>query len=271
MWWLPVGLLFWVGITSGKWSVRAEEPSRVFWSGEELAYRVRWGPLTLGWITVRLHGDTLFEGRTVRHASTEIRSVPAVSALVNISGVYHSYLEELDGLVRSRYFWSREQDRGDSVLSEYRFDYLRGRVLTIRRSLRGGVEERAFPLRGRGQDGISVFYFTRLVAGGQRRYDEPTWVSYRFGTTEIEPTAGLSVVRVPAVPYPVAAWCLRGVAHFEGLLGFKGPYEGWFSADEARVPLRARLSVIVGYVQVELIAWKRKGWNPPRASIRPPG
>lgn len=241
------------------------KPADILWPGEELVYRVRWGPITLGWITVRLHGLAAFEGSPVYYASTEIRSAPAVSALVDINGVYHSYFERVGSLLRSRYFWAQERDTGDSLLSEYRFDYARRRATTWRRSARNGSETRTFPLGERGQDGISTFFFTRFIVGSEARYEEPTWVSYRFGVTEMEPQPERCAVRIPAAPYPVAAWRLEGIAHFEGLLGFKGPYEGWFSADEARVPLRARLSVIVGHVTVELIRWKRGSWNPPRA------
>jgi hypothetical protein len=53
---------------------------------------------------------------------------------------------------------------------------------------------------------------------------------------------------------------------FSGIYGLTGPFEGWFSNDDARVPIRANMEVMLGSVKVELIGWNRGGWNPPRHS-----
>jgi hypothetical protein len=44
-----------------------------------------------------------------------------------------------------------------------------------------------------------------------------------------------------------------------------GDFEGWFSNDEARVPILAKMKVILGSITIELMRWKRAGWTPPRA------
>jgi hypothetical protein len=42
-----------------------------------------------------------------------------------------------------------------------------------------------------------------------------------------------------------------------------GEFTGWFSDDEAAVPIKGKLNVLLGSVTVELIQWKRDSWSPP--------
>jgi hypothetical protein len=48
-----------------------------------------------------------------------------------------------------------------------------------------------------------------------------------------------------------------------GVFGMTGEFTGWFSDDEAAVPIKGELKVLLGTVTVELIGWKRSGWSPP--------
>jgi hypothetical protein len=56
-----------------------------------------------------------------------------------------------------------------------------------------------------------------------------------------------------------------GRADFVGIFGLTGGFEGWFSNDEARVPIMAKMKVLIGSVTIELMRWNRPGWTPPRA------
>ena len=56
-----------------------------------------------------------------------------------------------------------------------------------------------------------------------------------------------------------------GTADFTGIYGMSGDFEGWFSNDEARIPILAKMKVIIGSVTIELTRWTRTGWSPPRA------
>jgi hypothetical protein len=56
----------------------------------------------------------------------------------------------------------------------------------------------------------------------------------------------------------------EGRADFEGIFGMTGDFEGWFSNDEARVPILAKMKVIIGNIRIELTKWNREGWKPPK-------
>jgi hypothetical protein len=66
------------------------------------------------------------------------------------------------------------------------------------------------------------------------------------------------------VDYPVDVVHFDGNMDFVGIFGLTGGFEGWFSNDEARVPILAKMKVLIGSVTVELMKWTRPGWNPPR-------
>jgi hypothetical protein len=72
-------------------------------------------------------------------------------------------------------------------------------------------------------------------------------------------------VEVDAIDYPVDVIGFDGHADFVGIFGLTGGFEGWFSNDEARVPILAKMKVLIGSVTIELMKWSRPGWSPPRA------
>jgi hypothetical protein len=71
-------------------------------------------------------------------------------------------------------------------------------------------------------------------------------------------------VEVDAIDYPVDVVHFDGHLDFVGIFGLTGGFEGWFSNDEARVPIMAKMKVLIGSVTVELMKWNRQGWTPPR-------
>jgi hypothetical protein len=72
-------------------------------------------------------------------------------------------------------------------------------------------------------------------------------------------------VTLDAVDYPVDVIGFEGTAEFVGIFGLTGDFEGWFSNDDARIPIVAKMKVIIGSVTLDLVSWNRPGWTPPRA------
>ena len=66
------------------------------------------------------------------------------------------------------------------------------------------------------------------------------------------------------INYDVASVYLEGYAYFTAVFGLTGDFSGWFSADQARVPIKAKLQVKIGNITVQLVQWKRGGWKPPQ-------
>ena len=72
-------------------------------------------------------------------------------------------------------------------------------------------------------------------------------------------------IELDAVDYDVKTLYIKGDAQWTGTYGMSGRFEGWFSDDEAHIPIVAKMSLYVGAATIELVSWKRGNWQPPRA------
>jgi len=62
----------------------------------------------------------------------------------------------------------------------------------------------------------------------------------------------------------IASLYLEGFSYFTAVFGLTGEFSGWFSNDEARIPLKAKLQVEIGSITLELKSWKHGNWQPPK-------
>jgi hypothetical protein len=111
-------------------------------------------------------------------------------------------------------------------------------------------------------DGLSIFYFARNRAASDGSVTVQTIVQGNSGETELRFNAKRSSLRINAVPHSIPVVQVNGTARFTGVFGLTGEFTGWFTDDDARVPVRASFEVIIGAVRLELVQWKRKGWSP---------
>jgi hypothetical protein len=93
----------------------------------------------------------------------------------------------------------------------------------------------------------------------------PTFVNEKKVNTYINFMGKVGSTEIDAVKYPIRTVELGGTVDFVGIFGLTGGYQGWFSDDEAAIPIVARMKVILGSVYIELKKWNRPGWTPPRA------
>ncbi len=112
------------------------------------------------------------------------------------------------------------------------------------------------------QDGLSLFYISRLNSFSSENFLIPvfmnemeTSVSYYFSSKHEE-------ISISSQDKDLNSLRCNGTTNFTGVFGLTGEFAGWFSNDEARVPLKSQMTVIIGNVTLELISYKRKGWKP---------
>jgi hypothetical protein len=113
-------------------------------------------------------------------------------------------------------------------------------------------------------DGLSIAYFPRRFVHTSSSVTVPTILYGKLGRTTFEFTGEHTTESIDAVDHPVRVVPLEGNTSVEGIFGMTGDFKGWFSDDEAAVPIKGKLKVLLGNVTVELIKWDRKGWNPPQ-------
>jgi hypothetical protein len=257
---LALGAMFLPG------AVRAQAggspPERVFVEGEELVYNVRYGFIDLGQVRIKVLETVHGKGTLAYHGKGIIDSYPKVP-FVDLHAVYESVT---DSGMFSRHFTGRQKDNGQWDVARYNFDYPGKRVM-IEVGTRDSVivKRDTVVIESPYQDGLSLFFYARAKLYSGLKVNIPTLIKEQKVSTYIDFKNEHTSVDLDAVDYPVDVVRFEGNMDFVGIYGLTGGFEGWFSNDEARVPIQAKMKVIIGSVTVELMKWTRPGWNPPRA------
>jgi len=245
----------------GRAQERAVPPSRVLLENEELTYNVRYGFINLGQVRVKIQSSWKDSTARVYHGRGLIDSYRGVP-FVTLHAVYESVI---DSAFFSRRFLGKLRQNDNASFSRYLFEPDRSRVLMeVGESDSTVAKRETLAVQTPYQDGLSLFYFARDHLFDGRSVNIPTIVNEKKVNTHIDFRNEQTSVEIDAIEYPVDVIHFEGTADFVGLFGLTGDFEGWFSNDEARIPILAKLRVLIGSVTVELMDWKRSGWTPPR-------
>lgn len=235
--------------------------SAVFVEGEDLVYNVRYGMFDLGQVRIK----TL--KKITANGTEAFETIAYIDSYKNIPFVkLHAIFESLvDASVFSHRFIGKSQDGEFWNFARYRFDYDGGFVYMDSGRKDTIVERRdTLKLQGRVQDGLSLFFFAREQLLSRQKVNVPAIVKEKRVNTYIDFHGKRRSHEYDFVDYPVDVIGFEGNAEFTGIFGLTGGFEGWFSNDNARVPIMAKMKVILGNVTVELMRWTRSGWQPPR-------
>ncbi len=243
--------------------------SSVICPGEELTYEVTYMNVHLGQVRLKTSASTLENGQIRYHA---------VAYMDSYEGVPFVDLHAIDKTIMDSTFFStgfvgyeKKDDQWKVEKSHYN---LPAHQIVVEKYMQKTLRSEPMPpsrfdtLRlndGFIQDGLSILYYARAMAHSHKDLTTETLVYGKMGRTilymkDIKPAyeeiEALEGRRIQVLPF-------EGKAEFEGIFGLTGDFKGWFSADRAAVPIKAEMKVLVGSVKLELIKWKRDGWNPP--------
>jgi hypothetical protein len=238
-------------------------PDRVFVEGEELVYNVRYGFIDLGQVRIKVVGTVRGKSSLAFEGKAFIDSYPKVP-FVDLHAIFESLI---DSGMFSRRFLGRQKESGQWDFSRYNFDYPDKRgVIEVGTHDSVVVKRDTLVLETAYQDGLSLFFYARAKLFSGLKANVPTVIKEQKVNTSIDFKVERTSVDLDAVDYPVDVVRFDGNMEFVGIFGLTGGFEGWFSNDEARVPIQAKMKVLIGSVTVELMKWTRPGWNPPRAN-----
>lgn len=230
--------------------------------GEELTYVVSYTFIKLGEIKIKIKDKKENNGNTIYSTIAYINSYPGVP-LVDLHQIYESrvnqnyYSDFFRGIVRYPDY---------STFTEYYFDYNNSRI----KIKKGKVNPHQIWTDSLGytnkqlQDGLSILYFARMSFGDKKSVNVPCFVNEKKENTKINFYTEVHKVNIESVDYDIACLRLDGNTDFVSVLGLTGYFEGWFSNDDASIPIVAKMKVIIGNIKLELKEWKRNGWNPPK-------
>lgn len=230
--------------------------------GEDLTYVVKFSFIKLGEVRLRVVDKKEMNGITYYKTICYIDSysgIPFVSVHQIFESNYNSnhYSNFFRGIVRYDDY---------STYTEYYFNYSKNKI----RLTRGKVQPREVWFDStttadkKYQDGLSIFYYARMNFGEVKSVNVPCYVNEEKVNTRINFYNTPEPVSISSINYDVSCLKLDGKTDFVSVYGLTGNFEGWFSNDEASIPIIAKMHLFVGNVSLELKSWRRNGWNPPK-------
>ncbi len=234
--------------------------NKTYFQGEDLLYEVSYYGIKLGSIRIISEGAEDYQGTTTNKAKALIRSYSGIP-FVDINVIYQSWMDQ--SLNFSRHFESNIKDGNGWNFEEIRFKYDKGLIEYDRFEKNKVKDTYIYKTKKKYNDGMSLFFFARNNVLSNKRYKVPCHVSDTI-TTNLNFLGRIEKVETDAIKYPVSTVYFNGELGGEGVYGMTGKFEGWFSNDEAKVPIKAKVKVYIGNVDIKLIEWKRGNWMPPR-------
>ncbi len=231
-----------------------------FTVGEEFTYIVKFAFLDLGEIKTKIYAKESIEGKTIYKSIVKINSYDGLP-FVNIHQDYESWF---DSTLYPVYFQAYLYDEKDTNYVKYYFQE-NNLVHVIKGKLRKNKPylDTLVALQKRYLDGLSLLYFARYHFNGNQIVTLPCYVNEDTTSTIINYHTDKEEVEIVEVDYDIDCLMLDGRTNFTGIFGLTGEFEGWFSNDKYRIPIKANLEVLIGSVTVELMRWRKIKWNPP--------
>ena len=236
--------------------------------GEELEYSVHYSFFHIGTIHFKVTNREDRNGKVIYHAYAIMDSNPSLDWLLELHIRFYTEMDQ-DAVT---YQWLSEDSSSKKVTyRKMRFDYDAHKMYyewgeKLPPSQYKKTGERIINIKDSCEDGLSLFYYARDHALEKKQANIPTFVDTNEVTTIVHFGIKHTNEEIDSVQYPIDVMKLDGRADFVGVFGLTGGFEGVFSNDAARVPITARMKVILGSVKVELKSWKRNNWIPPKAA-----
>ncbi len=240
----------------------AQDSTGMFFAGEELTYNVSYAFFDLGEIKIKTLEVNTVEGKTTVKAIANIDSYSGVP-FVDLHAIFQS---EFSDVPQPKTFVGKTKENDQWQETKYLFDYDQKKVFVEK-----GWENKppdkldTLIIKGDAQDGLSLFFFARKNSGQNKQSLISPYVGEKRSRAYIKFSDEITTTSIDAVKYDVKVNEFEGEADFTGIFGLTGGFSGQFSADDAHVPIVAKMKVLIGKVRIELKSWKRNGWQPPKA------
>ena len=237
--------------------------AQVMAPGEELTYDVSYMGISLGTIKVTTLKNENFNGKTVHHTKVYIDSRKGIP-FVDLHSIYESWIDPSVQFSHNFAASTKESD-GSWSYDKYLFDYP-GQTVTMEKYKANKLSnKRILKTPKKWNDGSSLFFLARQMLKSKKTIKVPTIIMDDTVSTSINFVGKEEIVEIDAAKYPIKTVYLSGTANWTGIYGLSGKFEGWFSDDEARIPIRAKMKLYVGNANIELVKWNRSSWQPPKA------
>jgi hypothetical protein len=108
-------------------------------------------------------------------------------------------------------------------------------------------------------DALTFISILRDSASTDRNYVLPVLIDRSVEEIRIEPPGKTEKIEVRAFENETKAYYITGEIDFTAIHGLTRRYQSWISADEHRIPLKARVRIAIGSVNIELEDYEYTG------------
>jgi hypothetical protein len=230
--------------------------------GEYLKYEVSFLGVSLGTIEMSIEDESEYNDKKVYNVKADIATYDGIP-FVDLKATFKSWLDES---INHSHKFTSNMKKGDEKW-EYMQLLMDYDEMEIHQKVWENKElqkEDTIDIEKKINDGSSLFYLARQYTGLKRSIMVPTIINGQIFDTKLNFRNEIESVEIDAVEYPIRTKYFDGQADWEGLYGLSGRFEGWFSDDDASIPVVAKMNIYVGKVHIELIEWTREGWTPPK-------
>lgn len=235
--------------------IRTSQPSvkKLVEADEVFEYRVEYGILTLGTVTIEVVKDTIWQGKPAFILLSKIRSNPNLWFIGYKERHFYSVTGYDDTIFFCYEFHSNSLHDNQYRDTRYTYDYARKEVVGYEFE----KEKGRWPIDQPTDSGPGLFYVSRLFAGKDTLVNYPIVTEFEKGVSRMWFTSRIETRNIPAFPTPVPAYHMHGLADLKGPFGFSGAFKTWYGVDPLRLPYEAHVKVWVGNVVVRLTSYKR--------------
>ena len=215
---------------------------------EELHYKVTYGPMTLGWLKIRILEPEKIGNKEVYPVIFFVDTNPSYGFILSLHHIYESYIDPVTlNSYKTRLYTPGSEK---SLVKTYYYDYDKnlfeaygvmedGRIFYIKKDLPRKV-----------QDSTSMLYFARGLVSDKKNGKTVVVIdeAYKYGhitfLNESEPYS-IGGKEVQALK-------IFARADFEGIAGMNGDAWGWFAPDDQAIPLKGNISILIGSISIEV-------------------
>ena len=234
----------------------------VFEDGEELYYEVYYSFINIGWVKIN---TTKVLGKKDTYLSHAVLKSNDALPFVNVNYEFTSKMEVWDNQLRPLYFESKEFEDSKASVLTYNFNFDSGFVDMKKTGYNNeSLFNKRYYMKTYFQDGLSIFYYARFNYFNRQTINVPVLFNQDSVNVTLNFNTDKTKSSISSVDYDISSLDLDGNTDYELVYGLTGHFEGWFSNDNSRIPLKAKFTVKIGNITLELKSWRRNNWTPPK-------
>lgn len=240
----------------------ADISSPVFQDGEELTYKVKFGFVRLGTVTVTTKRDQSKEGVPEYHLVMKLESNPSVP-FFRLNEYNESVMDP--ATLMSKRFYGLHTGPGKRSEVQFHYEPEQRRAYFTRKDLNTNtmVEDLTIDSASAYTEGPTLFFYGRVFSASRQIKKVMTMVDGKIMESVLDFTKGRAYINVDAAEHVRTRKYEGTTGDNASSVGVSGGFTIWVSDDSAAVPIRAEMQISVGSVTLELEKWRRANWQPP--------